>query len=92
MKRLLSIAAALALLVLPVVVGADDQTIPPELNWNPTPPAQAVIDAENLMDALVKKGVLTPVEQAQITQSGAGSAGTSREMDRNDAAEYASQP
>jgi hypothetical protein len=93
MKRLMIFAAALAVLTLPVVAGADDEKIPPELNWDPTPPAQVVVDAEKLIDVLVKNGVLTPVEQTQITQSGAGaSAGNYREMDRNDGMEYASQP
>jgi hypothetical protein len=93
MIRLMIIAAALALLALPVVVGGEETPIPPELHWTPTPPARALVNADQLMDLLVKKGVLTPAEQAQIKQPAtAGSTRDYTEMDRNDAMGIVSQP
>jgi hypothetical protein len=93
MKRIMLIAAALALLALPVIAGADETVIPPEAKWTPTPPARTVIDAEKLTDLLVKKGVLTPLERAQIKQpAAAGSASDYREMDRSNGLSVLSQP
>ena len=70
MKRLLVTFAALALLALPVVAGADDTSIPPQLNWTPTPPAQRTREAVGiaLAEFLVKKGMLTPQEGSELTE------------------------
>jgi hypothetical protein len=93
MKRLMMIAAALVLLALPTAAIAEETVIPPEVSWSETPPARVVVDAEQLMKLLVKKGVITPIEQAQLTQRGAAVSTTDyREMDRNNGVEYASQP
>ena len=67
MKRYLGMFAVLALLALPVVVGAQETWIPPELNWTPTPPAQGTVDTARLKELLVKKGVITPQEAARLT-------------------------
>jgi hypothetical protein len=69
MKRYVMVLMALALLSLPPLAAADDQTIPPEANWTPTPPASPKVDAKELVEVLVRKGLLTPVDQSQLTQS-----------------------
>jgi hypothetical protein len=92
MKRLLTIMAVLAALALPMVAGADDTPIPPEANWTPTPPARSRVDAVQLMDLLVKKGVLTPADQAHLSESAMMPKSERRNMDRHDGAEYLSQP
>ena len=93
MKRLLTIMAVLAALALPMVAGADDNPIPPEANWTPTPPARSRVDAGQLMDLLVKKGVLTPAEQAHLSGSAVMRPRSERRnMDQHDGAEHLSQP
>lgn len=93
MKRIIMIAAALMLLALPMFVAADETVIPPEASWSATPPARVVVDAEQLMKLLVKKGVITPVEQAELTKPAATASATdSWQMDRHDAIDYVSQP
>jgi len=77
LKRCLGIVAILALLALPVVGWADEETfIPPELNYNATPPAGESAEAllakrvgqvmEGVVQELVQKGVFTPQDQAEI--------------------------
>lgn len=93
MTRLMLIAAALALLTLPVVAGAGETRIPAEVQWSSTPPARGIVDAGKLTELLVQKGVLTPIEQAQIKQPAtAGSTSGDREMDRNHGITIVSQP
>ena len=70
MKRPLAIFAVLALLALPVMAGAQENWIPPETRWTPTPPAQETVDATRLMELLKQKGVLTQKEQSELTQQG----------------------
>jgi hypothetical protein len=69
MKRFVLVLMVLTLLSLPFMAGADDQTIPPEANWTPTPPASSTVNAKELMEVLVRKGLLAPVDQSQLTQS-----------------------
>ena len=52
MKRYVLILMVLTLLSLPFMAGADDQTIPPEANWTPTPPASSTVNAKELMEVL----------------------------------------
>jgi hypothetical protein len=93
MKRLLTIVTMLAALGLPMVAGADETVIPPEANWTPTPPARSRVDAAQLMDLLVKKGVLTPVDRAHLSGSAVMTPKYERRMmDRQDGAEHLSQP
>jgi hypothetical protein len=68
MKRSLVIFATLALLALPVIVGAQETVIPPEANWTPTPPARQTVDLVPLVQLLRAKGVITNQEYAQLTQ------------------------
>jgi hypothetical protein len=68
MKRLLVSFAVLALLALPVMAWAEDTMIPPELNWTATPPARETVEAAQLMELLVNKGVITPLEQTRLTR------------------------
>jgi len=69
MKRYVVVLMVLTLLSLPLVARADDQTIPPEANWSPYPPARSTVDAGQLTDVLVQKGVLTPVDRSDLTKS-----------------------
>jgi hypothetical protein len=69
MKRILVILAIVVSLVVPVVAMADDQTIPPEANWTPTPLARQTVDVNQLASLLVEKGMITPQEYAQIARS-----------------------
>jgi hypothetical protein len=69
MKRYVVVLMVLTLLSLPLMAGADDQTIPPEANWTPTPPYGSSVDAKELMEVLVRKGLLVPADQSQLIQS-----------------------
>jgi hypothetical protein len=93
MRRYVVILMVLTLLSLPLVAGADDTTIPPEANWTPTPPASTKVDAAQLTEMLVRKGLLTPIEHSELTRSSAvKSAEDHRKMDRQDGREYATSP
>ena len=93
MKRYVLALMILMLLALPLIAGADDQTIPPEANWTPTPPASSKVDARELMEVLVRKGLLTPIDQSELTQSPVAiPAKELREMDRQHGSEYATAP
>ena len=67
MRRILLTSMMLALLAMPVMATADDQTIPPEANWTPTPPAEQTVDTGRLASLLVEKGMITRQEYAQLT-------------------------
>jgi hypothetical protein len=93
MKRVFTVLAVLTALALPMIAVADETVIPPEANWTPTPPARPRVDAVQLMDLLVRKGVLTPVDQAHLTQSGVVTPPAERrEMDRQDGLDLATSP
>ena len=71
MRRYFVIGAMLALLTMPVVVGAEETTIPPQLIWSPTPPASGPVDTSGMTELLANlasRGVITPQEQAQLMQ------------------------
>jgi hypothetical protein len=57
-----------AMLAMPLMAMGDDQSIPPEANWTPTPPAQQTVEVARLASLLVEKGMITPREYAQLTQ------------------------
>ena len=67
MKRTLMILAMLTMLALPMMAVADDQPMPPEANWTPTPPAQQTVDVGQLASLLVEKGMISRQEYAQLT-------------------------
>ena len=93
MKRYLATLAVLGLLALPVMVGAEETWIPPEANWTSTPPARGAVDAARPKEILVKKGVITPQEGAQLTQpQPATPTGQSREAAREPTASYLTTP
>jgi hypothetical protein len=90
MKRWLAISAVLAL---PLMGWADETTIPPETHWTPYPPARGIVDATKLMDLLVKKGLITSVEQSQLMQPAAVTPGGEfRGLDRKEAGDAATSP
>lgn len=93
MNRVLVVVAVLATLVLPMVAGADETFVPPEANWSAVPPARPTIDAVQLVDVLVKKGVLSPVDQASLMHSPVVRPKIERrEMDRYNGFDVTSQP
>jgi hypothetical protein len=67
MKRSMIVLVAMAMLLLPLVVGADDQGwMPP--GWTPTPPARPTVDLVQLVQLLRAKGVISDQEYAQLTR------------------------
>lgn len=89
MKRYVVVVMVLTWLVLPLMAGAGDQSIPPEANWTPTPPYRATVDATRLTEMLVRKGLLTPIDQSGLVQSPVGTPTKNlREMDRQDGRDY----
>ena len=93
MKRWLVISAVLAVLALPLMGWADETTIPPEAHWTPYPPARGAVDATKLMDLLVKKGLITSVEQSQLMQRSAVTPGRELpELNRKGAVDSATAP
>jgi hypothetical protein len=68
MKRTLMTLAVLTMLAMPMMAMADDQPMPPEANWTPTPPAQQMVDVGQLASLLVEKGMISRQEYAQLTR------------------------
>jgi hypothetical protein len=68
MRRIALMVMMWAVLAMPGLAMADGQTIPPEANWTPTPPARSLVDVNRLAGLLVDKGMITPREYAQLTQ------------------------
>ena len=73
MKRTLTMLMICAVLAMPVVAIGDDQTIPPEAHWTPTPAARSTVDVNRLATLLVDKGMITPREYSQLTEPQASS-------------------
>jgi hypothetical protein len=73
MRRILLMVMIGAVLAMPMLATADDQTVPPEANWTPTPPARSAVDVNQLASLLVDKGMITPQEYSQLTQPQASS-------------------
>jgi hypothetical protein len=67
MRRILLVLMMFGLLAMPVMATADDQKIPPEANWTPTPPAEQTVDTARLASLLVEKGMITTQEYARLT-------------------------
>jgi hypothetical protein len=71
MKRVLAMVAILGVLVVPVLVSAEGETvIPPEANWTPTPPTPPLVAVEQ------PRTVSTPHEQSDVRSPAAESART----------------
>ncbi len=93
MKRYVVAFMVLTFLSLPLVAAADDMTIPSDSNWSAIPPARTKVDANQLMELLVRKGVLTPNDQSELTQSqGVTPSDDRREMDRQYDLDYKTAP
>lgn len=73
MRRTVMMVILCAALSTPLMASADGQTIPPEANWTPTPPARSTVDVSQLASVLLDKGVITPQEYSQLTQTQASS-------------------
>jgi hypothetical protein len=73
MRRTMIMVIKCAALVMAVVASADDQTIPPEAHWTPTPPARSTVDVNQLASVLVDTGMITPHEYTQLTHPEASS-------------------
>ena len=67
MRRTMIMVIMCAALVMAVVASADDQTIPPEAHWTPTPPGRSTADGNQLVSVLVDTGMITPHEYTQLT-------------------------
>jgi hypothetical protein len=67
MKRTLIMVMMCAALAMSMVASADDQTIPPEAYWTPTPPARSSVDVNQLASMLVEKGMISPQEYMQLS-------------------------
>lgn len=68
MVRYLTIAAMATWMAFPILVGAEGVVMPPEANWSRYPAAQQTIEATQLIQLLVQKGIITPQEAAQLTR------------------------
>lgn len=70
LKSLRTWMGALTVIVLlsawPAMVGADDTTMPPQMNWIQFPPASHTIDSQQLVEFLLKKGLISPQELALL--------------------------
>jgi hypothetical protein len=73
MRRTVMMVIVCAVLATPLMASADDQTIPPEAHWTPTPLTRSTVDVDQLARVLVDKGVITPREYSQLNQSQASS-------------------
>lgn len=88
---ILTMLMTCAALAMPVVATGDDQTIPPEALWTPTPPARSTVDVNQLVSLLVDKGMIAPQEYTRLTHPqvstpsphGRARAWTWAEIDRN---------
>ncbi len=67
MRRTVMMVMMCAALATPVVAIGDDQTIPPEAHWTPTPPARSAVEVNQLASVLVDKGMITRQEYIQLT-------------------------
>jgi hypothetical protein len=68
MRRTVMMVIMCAALATPLMTSADDQTIPPEAQWTPTPPARSTVAVHQLASVLVEKGMITPHEATHLTQ------------------------
>jgi len=75
MRRYLMIATVLTWMAFPMLAGAEGVVIPPAANWTRHPPAQQTIDAAQLTEILVQKGIITRQEAAQLMQPQAFTSG-----------------
>jgi hypothetical protein len=73
MRHTLMMLVMCAALATPVLAMADDQTLPPEANWTPTPPARSAVGGNQLTSLLVDTGMITAQESAQLTHPQASS-------------------
>jgi hypothetical protein len=66
MRRTVMMVILCAALATPLVAGADDQTIPPETQWTPTPSARSTVNVNQLASILVDQGMITRPEYIQL--------------------------
>jgi hypothetical protein len=50
-----------------LAASADDQTIPPEAHWTPTPPARSTAEVNQLASVLVDTGMMNPEASTPLT-------------------------
>ena len=73
MRRAVMMVIMCAVLSTPMMASADDQTIPPEAHWTPTPPARSTVAVNQVASVLVDSGMITPQALTQLTQPQASS-------------------
>jgi hypothetical protein len=62
-----------AALAMPMVATGEDQTIPPEARWTPTPPTRSTADRNQLASVRVDTGMITRQDSIEPTLSQASS-------------------
>jgi hypothetical protein len=73
MRRTVMMVVLCAALAMPLVTSADDQSMPPEAHWTPTPPARSTVEVNQLASVLVDTGMITRRNYTQLTQPRASS-------------------
>ena len=73
MRRTVMMVMLCAALATPLMASADDQTIPPEAQWTPTPPARSTVHVNQLASVLVDSGMITPHASTPLIQPEASS-------------------
>lgn len=68
MRRTLMLLMMCAALTMPLVASGDDQTIPREAHWTPTPPARSTVAVNQLASVLVDNGMISPHGSTPRTQ------------------------
>ena len=69
MRRTVMLLVLCAALATPMVASPGDQTIPPEAEWTPTPPARSTAHGKELASVLVDTGMISGHESTELTHS-----------------------
>jgi hypothetical protein len=67
MERTVMMVIMCAALATPLMARADDQPIPPEAQWTPTPPARSTVEVNQLASVLVDHGMITRQAHTLLT-------------------------
>jgi hypothetical protein len=73
MRRTVMLLMMCAALAMPLVATGDDQTIPPEARWTPTPPARSTVEVNQLASVLVDTGMISREDHSLLMQPQAAS-------------------
>jgi hypothetical protein len=73
MRRTVMLVILCVALVTPMVASPGDQSIPPEAQWTPTPPARSTAEGNQLASVLVDAEMIARPESTQLTTAQAPS-------------------